>query len=37
MGADLNQDGVVYDRNEVGEHSGIETKAAEPSGGNENE
>lgn len=31
MGADTNGDGVIYDRNEGGEHSGVET------GGNENE
>ena len=32
MGTDMNQDGVVYDRNEGGEHSGIETN-----GGSEDE
>ena len=35
MGADTNGDGVMYDRNESGEHSGVDTKAQE--GGNENE
>lgn len=35
IGADTNGDGVVYDRNEGGEHSGIDNKPAE--GGNENE
>ena len=25
MGADINGDGVVYDRNESGEHSGVES------------
>ena len=32
MGADIKGDGMVYDRNEGGESSGVET-----SGGNENE
>ena len=34
MGADVNGDGVVYDRNEAGEHSGIESS---DNGGTENE
>ena len=34
MGADVNGDGVVYDRNEAGEHSGIESN---DNGGTENE
>ena len=25
MGADVNGDGVVYDRNDAGEHSGVES------------
>ena len=33
-GTDANGDGVAYDRNEQGEHSGVETKEE---GGNENE
>ena len=32
MGADANGDGVIYDRNEAGEHSGMESN-----GGNDNE
>ena len=32
IGADINGDGVVYDRNEGGEHSGVESD-----GGSENE
>ena len=34
MGADVNGDGVVYDRNEAGEHSGVESS---DNGGKENE
>ena len=34
MGADVNGDGVVYDRNESGEHSGVESS---DNGGTENE
>lgn len=34
MGADVNGDGVVYDRNEAGEHSGVEPS---DNGGTENE
>lgn len=39
MGADINGDGVVYDRNEAGEHSGVESSGVESSdnGGTENE
>ena len=33
MGADVNGDGLTYDRNETGEHSGVENN----NGGNENE
>lgn len=32
MGADANGDGVMYDRNEAGENSGVESD-----GGNDNE
>ena len=35
MGADVNGDGLVYDRNEAGESSGIENKAVD--GGEANE
>ena len=34
MGVDNDGDGVVYDRNEGGEHSGVEAK---DNGGSENE
>ena len=34
MGADVNGDGLVYDRNEAGENSGIESS---DNGGKENE
>ena len=41
MGADVNGDGLVYDRNESGEHSGVENSGIENSntdnGGIENE
>lgn len=36
MGADVNGDGVVYDRNESGEHSGLESSNTD-NGGKENE
>lgn len=36
MGADANGDGVMYDRNEGGEHSGVDA-AESNEGGNENE
>jgi hypothetical protein len=35
MGADINGDGLIYDRNEAGENGGIETSSSE--GGEENE
>ena len=35
IGADVNGDGLAYDRNEEGENSGVETEPSE--GGNENE
>lgn len=35
MGADIDGDGLEYDRNEAGEHSGLETESEE--GGSENE
>ena len=41
MGADINGDGLVYDRNESGESSGVESSGVENSntdnGGTENE
>ena len=41
MGADVNGDGVVYDRNESGEHSGVDNSGVDNSntdnGGTENE
>ena len=41
MGADVNGDGLVYDRNASGEHSGVENSGVENSntdnGGIENE
>ena len=33
MGADVNGDGVVYDRNQAGEHGGVETDAQSSEGG----
>ena len=41
MGADVNGDGLVYDRNESGEHSGVEKSNTDngdtDNGGTENE
>ena len=41
MGADVNGDGLVYDRNESGEHSGVENSNTDngntDNGGIENE
>ena len=41
MGADVNGDGVVYDRNESGEHSGVDNSNTDngdsDNGGTENE
>ena len=37
MGADINGDGVVYDRNEAGEHSGVDNSNTDDDGGTENE
>ena len=41
MGADVNGDGVVYDRNEAGEHSGVDNSNTDnedtDNGGTENE
>lgn len=37
MGADMNGDGLMYDRNEGGENGGVDTKAQSNEGGNENE
>ena len=41
MGADVNGDGVVYDRNESGEHSGVDNSNTNngdtDNGGTENE
>ena len=41
MGADVNGDGLVYDRNESGEHSGVENSNIDngdtDNGGTENE
>ena len=41
MGADVNGDGVVYDRNESGEHSGVDNSNTDngntDDGGTENE
>lgn len=28
MGADINGDGLVYDRNDAGDHSGVETESS---------
>ena len=36
MGADINGDGLVYDRNEAGDHSGVEL-GSESEGGEVNE
>ena len=39
MGADVNGDGVVYDRNEAGEHSGVDNSGVDTTdnGGTEDE
>jgi len=37
MGADVNGDGLVYDRNIEGENSGIESSTNTVDGGQENE
>ena len=41
MGADVNGDGVVYDRNESGEHSGVDNSNTDngdtDNGGTDNE
>lgn len=37
MGADTDGDGLVYDRNDAGQNSGIESNTESTDGGNEDE